>query len=149
MSRFFRQAGDSDSDSSESEDELMSSEGEAPQRPTTTTKTAMSRFLLNAESGSSSSESDEESESESDGDEQGDEEESDEDRPQVRILSAVDRRLKEMEATGVVIENALKINDWVAISNGSCLEQNFYLSLKYSHRIRQALSYDPKATQYF
>ncbi len=150
MSRFFRQAGDSDSDSSESEDELMSSEGEAPQRPTTTTKTAMSRFLINAGSGESSSESDEESESESDGDEQGDEEESDEDRPQVRILSAVDRRLKEMEATGVLIENALKINDWVAISNGSCSEQgNFYLSLKYSYRIRQTLSYDPKAAQYF
>lgn len=131
MSRFFRQAGVSDSDSSESEDESMSSEGEAPQRPTTTAKTAMSRFLLNAESGSSSSESDEESESESDGDEQGDEEASDEDRPQVRILSAVDRRLKEMEATGLVIENALKINDWVAISNGSCLEQaNFYFLSK-------------------
>lgn len=151
MSRFFRQAGDSDSDSSESEDELMSSEDEAPQRPsTTTTKPAMSRFLLNAGSGSSSSESDEESESESDGDEQGEEEESDEDRPQIRILSAVDRRLKEMESTGVVIENALKINDWVAISNGSCLEQAYsYLSLKYPYRVRQACSYDPKATQYF
>ena len=115
MPRFFRAAGDSDSESEESEDELMSSEDEALQRPTTTAKPALASFLRGS-SDSSSSDSDEESESESDDDE------SDADRPQTRILSAVDKRLKEMEGTGVVIENALKINDWVAISNGSCLD---------------------------
>ncbi|KAF8894887.1 eukaryotic translation initiation factor 3 domain-containing protein [Gymnopilus junonius] len=122
MSRFFRQAGDSDSESSESEDELMSSEDEAPPKPSTAAKPAMSRFLRTAGSDSSDSSSEEE-ESESDSDdhthrEEADEEESDEeDRPQIRILSAVDKRLKEMEATGKVMENALKINDWMAISN--------------------------------
>ena len=115
MPRFFRAAGDSDSESEESEDELMSSEDEAPQRPTTTAQPALASFLRGS-SDSSSSDSDEESESGSDDDE------SDADRPQTRILSAVDKRLREMEGTGVVIENALKINDWVAISNGSCLD---------------------------
>lgn len=128
MSRFFRQAGDSDSESSESEDELMSSEDEAPQKPATTTKQpAMSRFLRTAGSDSSDSDSDsDESDSESDDDNKPDDEEEsdDEDRPQIRILSAVDKRLKEMEATGKVMENALKINDWMAISNGAPL---FYL----------------------
>jgi translation initiation factor 3 subunit C len=98
----------------------MSSEDEAPQRPTTTAKPALASFLLgNADSSSSSSSS--ESESESDDDKQDDDESDEGDRPQIRILSAVDKRLKEMEGAGVVIENALKINDWVAISNGSCL----------------------------
>jgi translation initiation factor 3 subunit C len=139
MSKFFRQAGDSDS-SEDSEDELMSSEDEAPQRPTgASTKPALASFLRGS-SDSSSSDSDEESESQSD-----DDNESDEDRPQTRILSAVDRRLREMEGTGVVIENALKINDWVAISNGSCLrhrDRNDFLNACY--RIRQACSDDSK-----
>lgn len=121
MPRFFRQAGDSDSESSDSEDELMSSEDEeAPQRATTTAKPALASFLR-GNSGSSSSSSDEESESESDDDKRDDDENDEAERPQIRILSAVDKRLKEMEATGLVIENALKINDWVAISNGSYL----------------------------
>ncbi|PPQ74032.1 hypothetical protein CVT26_006935 [Gymnopilus dilepis] len=121
MSRFFRQAGDSDSDSSESEDELMSSEDEAPLKPSAVAKPAMSRFLRTAGSESSESSSEEEeSESDSDaGQHEGteDEESDEEDRPQIRILSAVDKRLKEMEATGKIMENALKINDWMAISN--------------------------------
>jgi len=97
----------------------MSSDGESPERPTTTAaKPAMSRFLRTAGSDSSDSESEEENESESDGQGGEDADETDEeDRPQVRILSAVDKRLKEMEATGVVIENGLRINDWVVISN--------------------------------
>ncbi|KAF9481562.1 eukaryotic translation initiation factor 3 domain-containing protein [Pholiota conissans] len=120
MSRFFRQAGDSDSESSESEDELMSSEdeGQAPPKPSTAAKPAMSRFLRTAGSDSSSSESEEESdESDEDGGEGESGESDDEDKPQIRILSAVDKRLKEMEATGKVMENGLKINDWMAISN--------------------------------
>ena len=157
MSRFFRQAGDSDSDSSESEDELMSSEDEAPPKPTTTAKPAMSRFLRTAGSDSSDdSDSDEESDSDSDaapkqgGDDAEEEESDEEDRPQIRILSAVDKRLKEMESTGKVMENALKINDWMAISNGVCCI-NFWWTwtLEHYRRIRQACPYDPKTTQPF
>ncbi|KAJ3483119.1 hypothetical protein NLJ89_g12091 [Agrocybe chaxingu] len=112
------QAGDSDSESSESEDELMSSEEEeAPAKPTTTAKPAMSRFLRTAGSDSSSSDS-ETTDDTDDGDksDESDSEDDEEEKP-VRILSAVDKRLKEMEVTGVAMENALKINDWVVISN--------------------------------
>ncbi|KDR75447.1 hypothetical protein GALMADRAFT_249506 [Galerina marginata CBS 339.88] len=120
MSRFFRQAGDSDSDSSEESDEdIMTSgdEAEAP-KPSTTAKPAMSRFLVTAGSDSSESDSDEESSaSNSDDNETNEEGDDGEERTQIRILSAVDKRLKEMEATGKVMENALKINDWMAISN--------------------------------
>jgi hypothetical protein len=38
--------------------------------------------------------------------------------------------LKEMEGTGVVIENALKINDWVAISNGAWVDAGWNLLSK-------------------
>lgn len=123
MSRFFRQAGDSDSDSSESEDELMSSgEDEAPSKPTTTAaKPAMSRFLRTAGSDSSDSSDSEDSESESDDSDKqdlSDESSDDEDRGPIRILSAVDKRLKEMEATSKAMDNAMKINDWMATSTG-------------------------------
>ncbi|KAH9485328.1 Eukaryotic translation initiation factor 3 subunit C [Psilocybe cubensis] len=115
------QAGDSDSDSSSDSEESMSSgEDEAPQKPAITSKQpAMSRFLRTAGSDSSDSDSDsDEDESDSDGDRQDDDEsEEDEDKPTIRILSAVDKRLKEMEATGKAMENAVKINDWMAISN--------------------------------
>ena len=120
MSRFFRHAGDSDSDSS-SDDELSMSSGddekEIPLKTqTATTKPAMSRFLRTADSSSGSeSESDPETDGQ-EGPEDGDGS-SESDRP-VRILSAIDKRLKEMEATGKVMDNALKINDWMAISNG-------------------------------
>lgn len=144
MSRFFRQAGDSDSESEESEEELMSSGDEAPTaRPaaaSTSKPLGMSRFLRRA-SGSSSSDSDSEDEDEDDSDEEepekekekeskkknrfllgagdDDEEGSDEDVKRV-VKSARDKRLDEIDATGKVIDNALKINDWVAISNGLC-----------------------------
>ncbi|KAJ7680226.1 eukaryotic translation initiation factor 3 subunit 8 N-terminus-domain-containing protein [Mycena polygramma] len=116
MSRFFRNAGDSDSsDSSDGEEELMSSGDEAPpSRPApATTKTAMDRFLVTAGDSSDSDSSDSDSSDDSDGPDSDDEE------PQqaVRIMSAQEKRLVEMEATGKVMENALKINDWVAISN--------------------------------
>lgn len=98
----------------------MSSEDEAPAKPTTTAKPAMSRFLRTAGSESSSSESEEESgESDADEGEEGESGSDEEDKPQTRILSAVDKRLKEMEATGKVMENGLKINDWAAVSNGA------------------------------
>jgi translation initiation factor 3 subunit C len=134
MSRFFRQAGDSDSDSSSSEEEeLMTSDDERPSKPAApATKTPMSRFLRTAGSESSDSESSDEEESMSEEEEKGapkksrflktesDEEDSDEDAKRV-VKSAKDKRLEEMEATGKTMDNALKINDWVAISNGvSC-----------------------------
>ncbi|KAI0058056.1 eukaryotic translation initiation factor 3 subunit 8 [Artomyces pyxidatus] len=74
----------------------------------------MSRFLRTAASDSSSS-----SESESDDDDEDDDDEgsgSDEDVKRV-VKSARDKRLDEMEATGKTMDNALKINDWIAISN--------------------------------
>ncbi|TFK22603.1 hypothetical protein FA15DRAFT_671398 [Coprinopsis marcescibilis] len=119
MSRFFRGADDSDSDSeSSSEDELMSSEDEAPAKTApSAARPAMARFLRGAVGTDSddSSESGEGSEDESDAGQDDDAE--DEDRAGVRILSAQEKRLKEMEATGKAMENGLKINDWVAISN--------------------------------
>jgi translation initiation factor 3 subunit C len=133
MSRFFRQAGDSDSDS-ESDSESMSS-GENENLPfkaqTATAKPAMSRFLRTA--GSSSGESESDSESDDDEEEKVEDRDgsSEVDRP-VRILSAIDKRLKEMQATGKVMDNALKINDWMAISNGTSylpLPQNLAYSL--------------------
>ena len=109
----------------------MSSEDEAPLKPSAVAKPAMSRFLRTAGSESSESSSEEEeSESDSDaGQHEGteDEESDEEDRPQIRILSAVDKRLKEMEATGKIMENALKINDWMAISNGANSSFIWYL----------------------
>ncbi|KAF5370895.1 hypothetical protein D9758_002037 [Tetrapyrgos nigripes] len=116
MSRFFRQAGDSDSDTESSEDELMSSGDEAlPSKAAAAPKPAMSRFLRTAGSDSSESSSDEE-ESESDSDSE-DEESDDEGRAGIRIMSAQEKRLAETEATAKAMDNALKINDWVAISN--------------------------------
>ncbi|KAJ7188374.1 eukaryotic translation initiation factor 3 subunit 8 N-terminus-domain-containing protein [Mycena filopes] len=115
MSRFFRNAGDSDSsESSDGEEELMTSDDEAPvAKPAApTAKMNMDRFLKGGDSSDSDS-SDSDSSDESDG------EESDPEEPAqaVRIMSAQEKRLVEMEATGKVMENALKINDWVAISN--------------------------------
>ncbi|KAF8647036.1 hypothetical protein AX16_006873 [Volvariella volvacea WC 439] len=133
MSRFFRSLGDSDSSDSESEDSILSSDEGAPQPKPAAASTApksMDRFLRTA--GSSSSDSESESESESDSDdslppprrgsglplagEDGSDSDESSDRPSgIRILSAAQRRREEMEATGRAIENALKINDWVAI----------------------------------
>jgi len=119
MSRFFRQAGDSDSESEESDEELMSSGDEDAAPPKATgAKPVMSRFLKTAGSSSSSSESESESDSD-ESDEEGGEEDSDDEVKKI-VKSAKDKRLDEMEATGKVMDNGLKINDWVAISNGMC-----------------------------
>ena len=100
----------------------------------------MSRFLRTANatdsSSSSSSSSESESEDEDESDNEGvahkeakpksrflrdsDEEESDEEVKRV-VKSARDKRLEEMEATGRAMDNALKINDWIAISSGELL----------------------------
>ena len=92
MSRFLRTANHSDSSSSESESE---SEDESDDEGATQKESKpKSRFLRDS-----------------------DEEESDEEVKRV-VKSARDKRLEEMEATGRTMDNALKINDWIAISTG-------------------------------
>lgn len=137
MSRFFKQQGDSDSDTEESEEELLSSgDDEAPAstaKPATAPARGMSRFLRTAGSDDSSSESESDDDEESDTDVEAapqkkkisrfrrdQEEESEDDEEDVKriVKSAKDKRLEEMETTGRAIDNALKINDWIAISNG-------------------------------
>jgi Eukaryotic translation initiation factor 3 subunit 8 N-terminus len=134
MSRFFRQAGDSDSESEESDEELMSSgdEDAAPTKPTGA-KPVMSRFLKTAGSGSSSSDED----SDEDSDESDSEDEDSESEVKKVVKSAKDKRLDEMEATGKVMDNGLKINDWVAISNGMCVTHVTLLEIFSFRRIRQ------------
>lgn len=128
MSRFFRKADDSDSDSeSSSEEELISSDNEA-QKPAA--PKSGSRFLRKAGESDSDSDSDsetEESMSEGEGKpkksrflrtDATDEDTSDEEGGKRVVKSARDKRLEEMEASGKQMDNAVKINDWVAISNG-------------------------------
>ncbi|KAL4073999.1 eukaryotic translation initiation factor 3 subunit 8 N-terminus-domain-containing protein, partial [Scleroderma yunnanense] len=125
MSRFFRQLGDSDSDTEESDEELLTSDDEdvpalkQPLKPAGK-PTGMARFLRTAGSDSSSdSESSSDEDESDDDDEKGgksdDEGSEDEDTKRV-VKSSKDKRLDEIEATGKTMDNALKINDWIAIS---------------------------------
>ena len=133
MSRFFRQAGDSDSDTEESDEELLTSGDEQAQPKPAAKPTGMSRFLRTAGSDSSSSE-EEETESEEEEEEtqpapgkptgrflRSDSDEDSEEEEDVKriVKSSKDKRLEEIEGTGKTIDNALKINDWGAISSGS------------------------------
>ncbi|KAL6305030.1 eukaryotic translation initiation factor 3 subunit 8 [Sparassis latifolia] len=107
----------------------MSSDDEGAPKPASA-KPTMSRLLRTGDDSSSEEEEDEEEEeselSEEEAKEEkrksrflrteSDEDESDEDVKRV-VKSARDKRLDEMEACGKVMDNALKINDWVAISN--------------------------------
>jgi translation initiation factor 3 subunit C len=104
---------------------MTSGDEEAPSKLTAPApKPAMSRFLRTAGSDSSDSESEESTDTDSEAGPEGDGDETDDEgeRPGVRIMSAQEKRLKEMEATGKVMDNALKINDWVAISTGEFLK---------------------------
>ncbi len=103
MSRFLKSAGDSDSDESsdEEESEMSSDEEEQAQK-----KPKLGRFVHGASS----------------------DDESDEDVKRV-VKSARDKRLDEMEATGKSMENALKINDWVAISTGALIPVTFVCTI--------------------
>jgi len=88
-----------------------------PAKPTgATSKPVMSRFLKTAGSDSSSSDSDDDSDDSDESDKDDGDEASDDEVKKV-VKSAKDKRLAEMEATGKVMDNGLKINDWVAISN--------------------------------
>ncbi|TDL24330.1 eukaryotic translation initiation factor 3 subunit 8 [Rickenella mellea] len=95
----------------------MSSDDDAAiSRPAASSKpTGMSRFLKGQSDSSSDSDSSDDDESDdSDQDRSGDEESGDEVK---FIKSAKDKRVDAMEATMKAMENAQKINDWVAISN--------------------------------
>ncbi|KZT11064.1 eukaryotic translation initiation factor 3 subunit 8 [Laetiporus sulphureus 93-53] len=92
MSRFLRKPGGASSSESESEESESEEESEASEEEGEGAK-KRSRFLV-----------------------AGSEEESDEEVKRV-VKSARDKRLDEMEACGKTMDNALKINDWVAISN--------------------------------
>ena len=111
----------------------MSSDDEAP-KPAAAPK---SRFLRTADDDSDSeseSESESEEESMSEDEDKGKKksrflrtdrsvDDSDEDEGKRVVKSARDKRLEEMEASGKQMDNALKINDWVAISNGRYILQ--------------------------
>ena len=91
-SRFLRSEGTSDSESPSEEETTDESEDEQKQ---ISTGQKVSRFLATGS----------------------DDEDSDEEVKRV-VKSAKDKRLEEMEATGNSMNNALKINDWTAISAG-------------------------------
>ena len=136
MSRFFRQAGDSDSESESSDEESLRSDDEAPAKPVLAPgQKPMSRFLRTEgpDSDSSSEQSDnDDDDSDSDGDGAAEgaapklskfkkgaaDSGSDSDGPRGKVRPARDKRLEEMEGTSKSIDNAVKINDWVAISTG-------------------------------
>lgn len=141
MSRFFRTTADSDSSSSDSdEEELLSSGDDAPAKPVQPQqKQPMSRFLKTAGDTSSSSESSSDNEgSDDDKDDEpapvarpissrflvkgattADSDDSDSEDEKKVVKSAKDKRIEEMQAIGKAIDNALKIGDWVATSNGA------------------------------
>jgi translation initiation factor 3 subunit C len=146
MSRFFRTTADSDSSSSDSdEEELLSSGDDAPAKPTQPQqKQPMSQFLKTAgdsSSGSSSSSDDDGSDDDKPdepapvtrplgsrflvkgGARPTDSDDSDSEDEKKVVKSAKDKRIEEMQAIGKAIDNALKIGDWVATSNGAFLRR--------------------------
>jgi translation initiation factor 3 subunit C len=103
MSRFFRNVSDSESDSDSSStdsyfsdsDATHSSEDESEdERVSTPTAKGGSNWFMKGASDSDS-----------------------EDEVKRVVKSAKDKRIEELEASYKTIENALKINDWAAVSN--------------------------------
>ncbi|KAK1637384.1 eukaryotic translation initiation factor 3 subunit 8 [Colletotrichum phormii] len=114
MSRFFRGGDDSSTDSSSDEEELYSEEEEEEQQD---------------QEDSDEEEEDDDSDSDSDDSEGGNkagasrflrdassESEDSEDEERVKVKSAKDKRIEELEATIKLIENGQKIGDWASIS---------------------------------
>ncbi|KZT59217.1 hypothetical protein CALCODRAFT_450562 [Calocera cornea HHB12733] len=95
MSRFLRTAGEgSDDESSEEEEEELSDDDDDDEEKEEQKKVPGSRFLKGADSDS----------------------ESEEEEKKV-VKSAKDKRVEEIEACAKSMDNALKINDWVKISD--------------------------------
>ena len=133
MSSFFRSVSDSDDSSSDEEEELSSS-GEDSGIEGKVTKTPKSK---KAAKGSDSDDSDDDSDdSDSDSEEEkkeegpkptgrflrgpaaADSDDSDDERSKV-VKSAKTKRIEEVEASCKSIDNAAKINDWSALTNGT------------------------------
>lgn len=132
MSSFFRSVSDSDDSSSDEEEALSDSGDDSGIEGKVTKKTKK------AKGSDSDSDSDDSDESDSDADEKkeaaggvkksrflrggpGSESgESDDERTKV-VKSAKSKRIDEVEASVKAIDNAGKINDWFAISNGAFL----------------------------
>ncbi|KAI5454192.1 Translation initiation factor 3 subunit c [Naganishia albida] len=138
MPGFFSRGNNSSSDDSDSSDDesLISSDDEQQQQGQQNAggKKDMHKMFMKKGAGGSDSSSEEDSdEDDDDSDDQGpvkpsaranaflkgasSDEDSDEDDERKVVKSAKDKRLDEVEATIKTIENAAKINDWVAISN--------------------------------
>ncbi|KXH35937.1 eukaryotic translation initiation factor 3 subunit 8, partial [Colletotrichum simmondsii] len=115
MSRFFRGGDDSSTDSSSDEEELYSEEEEEEEQ----------------QDQEDSDEEEEEDDSDSDSDDSdggkkagasrflrdaSSESEDSEDEERVKVKSAKDKRIEELEATIKLIENGQKIGDWASIS---------------------------------
>lgn len=102
---------------------MSSGDDDAPAPKPTAGRGIMTRFLKDSGGGggssSSSSSSDEDSDEDSD-ESDGEEGSGSNDEEKTVVKSAAQKRLDEMVATGKVMNNALNINDWVAISNGMC-----------------------------
>ncbi|KAK0549533.1 Translation initiation factor 3 subunit c [Tilletia horrida] len=128
-SRFFRAASDSESESSEEEELSELSSGEEAAAPKK--KSAFLKKGSDDDDDDSDDDSDEESDEDSDGEggagrrqpmsrfmrgAASDEDSDDEDAVRTVIRSAKDKRIDEVEATIKTMENAERINDWIAIS---------------------------------
>jgi translation initiation factor 3 subunit C len=106
MSRFFRGGSDSESDDDEiissneeeesEDDHISDSSGDEAPTKSAAGLPAKSKFLKDAASDSEESDLDEKRE----------------------VKSAKDKKLDALESSVKTIENAKKINDWVAIQNG-------------------------------
>jgi translation initiation factor 3 subunit C len=94
MSRFFRGDSDSDSDSSSSSSSSFSSEDDVP-AARQQAPAPTSRYVFSDEEGS--------------------------DDVKRVVKSAKDKRFEELRACVKSLDNAKKINDWVALSNGNLL----------------------------
>ena len=118
MSKFFTSGGSSSESSSEEEEYSLSEEEEEK------------KSEEESEEEEDESEEDEESSSDDDAgkagaskflkDQVSSDESEDEDKVTV-VKSAKDKRLEELEAVERLIDNAVKINDWSTISNGTRL----------------------------
>ena len=127
MSSFFRSVSDSDDSSSDEEEELSSGSGSDSGLEQ---KQSKSKKKNDSDSGADSDSDDDSDDDQppkpSDGPKKpsrflmgaDDSEDSDDEKTKV-VKSAKSKRIEEVEASVKAIENASKINDWSAISNGA------------------------------